>query len=247
MSLLNRLFGSKPKFDAAITPAVPFFAIGDVHGCLGKMQTLLQAISAKDAEAPIIFVGDYVDRGEQSAQVLAHVMEMDANPNVTCLIGNHEEMMLSFLDDPQKKGARWLRYGGLQTLASFGVRGIATGMKGEALDQAASGLREAMGDEMIAWLRALPTHWVSGNIAVVHAAADPGLPMSEQSAKTLRWGHPDFEDEVRTDGTWVLHGHTIVDQAHMTAGRIAIDTGAYATGRLTAAHVTAGDVTFISV
>lgn len=71
--------------------------------------------------------------------------------------------------------------------------------------------------------------------------------MSDQSPKTLRWGHPDFEDEVRQDGTWVLHGHTIVDQPHMTAGRIAIDTGAYATNRLTAAHVTAGDVTFISV
>jgi len=211
MSLLNRLFGSKPKFDAAIAPDAPFFAIGDVHGCMGKMQTLLQAISAKDTGAPVVFVGDYVDRGEQSAQVLHHVMEMDESPDVTCLIGNHEEMLLNFLDDPQKKGARWLRYGGLQTLASFGVRGIATGMKGEALDQAAAGLRAAMGDAMIAWMRALPTHWVSGNIAVVHAAADPALPIADQTPKSLRWGHPDFEDAVRQDGTWVLHGHTIVE------------------------------------
>lgn len=246
MSLLNRLFGSKPvRFDAAIAPDRPFYAVGDVHGCASKLQTLLQGI--QDNSAPLVFVGDYVDRGEHSATVLREVMDLDAQDNVTCLIGNHEEMLLNFLDDPQKKGPRWLRYGGLQTMASFGVRGIATGLKGEALDIAAAGLREAMGDTMIDWLRNLPTHWVSGNISVVHAAADPEVPIADQAAKVLRWGHPDFEDTPRKDGVWVLHGHTIVDQPHMKSGRIAIDTGAYATGRLTAAHVTSGDVTFTTV
>lgn len=247
MSLLNRLFGTKgSQFDAILAPDAPFFAIGDVHGCAAKMHDLLSLISAKDGTAPIVFVGDYVDRGERSADVLRHIMELDEATNVTCLIGNHEEMLLNFLDDPQKNGARWLRYGGLQTLASFNVSGVATGMTGSALDQAATNLRAAMGDLMIDWLRALPTYWQSGNIAVAHAAADPHLPITEQSAKTLRWGHPDFENVVRADGKWVLHGHTIVDAPQVIAGRIAIDTGAYATGRLTAAYVTDGDVTFIN-
>lgn len=246
MSLLNRLFGAKgPQFNARIMPDAPFFAIGDIHGCAGKMHRLLAHIAAKDSDAPTVFVGDYVDRGEQSADVVRHIMEMDAAENVICLIGNHEEMLLNVLDDPQKHGARWLRYGGLQTLASFGVSGVATGATGGALDQAATQLRAAMGDVMIDWLRGLPTYWQSGNVAVVHAGADPTLPMVQQSAKTLRWGHPDFEDVVRTDGTWVIHGHTIVERPQTAAGRIAIDTGAYATGRLTAANVTDGDVTFL--
>ena len=83
-------------------------------------------------------------------------------------------------------------------------------------------------------------------MAVVHAGADPSEPMALQTDEVLKWGHRDFMDRPRTDGVWVLHGHTIVDQASATAGRIAIDTGAYATGTLTAAHVTDGDVRFLS-
>ncbi len=246
MSLFSRFFGSKTvQFEAPIQPEAPFFAIGDIHGCAPKLQSLLKKLHAIDLNLPIIFVWDYVDRGEDNADVLRQVMALSKQANVTCLIGNHEEMMLNFLENPQRYASRWLRYGGLQTLASFGVRGVSAGNKGEPLDAAAANLREAMGEEMIDWLRALPTHWVSGNVAVVHAAADPALPISEQLPKTLRWGHPDFEDTARTDDVWVLHGHTIVDQANATAGRIAIDTGAYATGRLTAAHVTNDNVTFI--
>ena len=246
MSLLNRLFGSKPtpQFNAPIAPDTAFYAIGDLHGCASKLEKILPNLAD---DIPTIFVGDYVDRGEESADVLRKVMALEQNKNVTCLFGNHEEMMLSFLDNPEEKGSRWLRYGGLQTLASFGVRGVSAGSKGETLEQAANDLHDAMGDDMIAWLRALPTHWITGNVAVVHAAADPHLAMSEQSDKTLRWGHPDFGTVPRVDKIWVLHGHTIVDHPTTTAGRISIDTGAYATGRLTAAHVTTGNVEFIQV
>lgn len=248
MALLSRLFGAKkPSFDAPIAPQQPFFAVADVHGFATKLHSLLEKIETDHPDAPIVFVGDYVDRGEESADVLRTVMARDQDPKVTCLIGNHEEMLLNFLDQPEVKGGRWLRYGGLQTLASFGIRGVKERSTGSELTQAADDLTQAMGEDMITWLRNLPTHWVSGNVAVVHAAADPNLPMSEQSAKTLRWGHPDFDTTPRADGVWILHGHTIVDQANATAGRIAIDTGAYATGRLTAAHVTTGNVEFVQV
>lgn len=247
MSLLKRLFGTKEKsasapspFDAPITPDTAFFAVGDVHGCFTLMQALLGQITAHDVNAPIVFVGDYVDRSEQSADVLRALFARRADPTLICLRGNHEEMMLDFLQDPESRGERWLSYGGLQTLASFGVGGISPNSKGAALVQACDDLRMAMGAELIDWLTDLPGMWQSGNVAVVHAAADPHLPMTLQGTETLAWGHRDFATTPRQDGVWVVHGHTIVDDAHAQAGRIAVDTGAYATGRLTAAYITAG-------
>lgn len=253
MSLLNRLFGKKPApthvmapFDAALAPQTPFFAIGDVHGCLTQMQTLLTQIADKDGSAPVVFVGDYVDRGEDSAGVLRALFALRDDPRITCLTGNHEEMLLGFLDQPADKGARWLHYGGMQTLASFGVGGVSPSSKGDALVTAAAKLKSAMGNDMIAWLRNLPTMWKCGNITVVHAGANPASAVALQPAKTLAWGHPDFETKPRQDGVWVLHGHTIVDAAYARDGRISIDTGAYATGQLTAAYVTVGAVDFLS-
>jgi len=246
VALFSRLFGSRgATFDAPIAPEVPFFAIGDVHGCASKLDRLLNKIDEIDPSIPKVLVGDYVDRGEESAKVLRRAFELSQTSNAICLIGNHEEMLLNFLEHPQDNGPRWLRYGGLQTLASFGVGGVSASTTGSDLDEIATALRDAMGHELITWLTNLPTHWVSGNIAVVHAGADPSLPISLQVAKTLRWGHPDFEKTVRDDGVWVVHGHTIVDQPSMTAGRIAIDTGAYASGKLTAAHIHASGVDFI--
>ena len=104
----------------------------------------------------------------------------------------------------------------------------------EALTQARDALAEAMGQPLIHWLTALPTRYLSGNIAVVHAGADPELPISMQSDQTLMWGHPGFDTRTRSDGVWVVYGHTITPEPAHQAGRIGIDTGAYATGRLTA-------------
>lgn len=256
MSFLKRLFGGKsddgqaPRskstaFTAPIAPDAPFFAVGDVHGCMAQMTTLMDKINATDTDAPIVFVGDYVDRGEDSAAVLRALFAMRDDPRVTCLAGNHEDMMLNFINDPETHGPRWLRYGGLQTMASFGVGGINPTSTGDALVKAGASLQDAMGADMIAWMEDLPLTWKSGNITVVHAGADPRAPIMLQAANTLKWGHKDFDTVNRDDGIWVLHGHTIVEKAQARDGRIAVDTGAYATGILTAAHVTDGTVTFV--
>lgn len=231
-------------FDAPLAPDAGFFAIGDVHGHSMALEALLARMEALDPEAPRVFVGDYVDRGEDSARVLQLVHDaQQARPEqVICLRGNHEAMMLSFLDDPEASGQTWLQYGGLQTLASFRVGRPA----GASLTEVRDALADAMGPALIDWLRARPTSWVSGNVAVVHAAADPELPISLQSESTLLWGCDNFQSRPRTDGVWVVHGHTIVDAAKAEAGRISIDTGAYATGILTAAHVTPGAVSFVA-
>lgn len=255
MSFLKRLFPGRSDtpdaslapqpFTATLVPQEPFFAIGDIHGCLPQMNRLLDKITTTDSKAPIVFVGDYVDRGEDSAGVLRTLFEMRDDPRMTCLAGNHEDMMLNFIDDPVANGARWLRYGGLQAMASFGVGGINPNSAGDALVTAAKSLEQAIGADLLSWLRDLPTTWQSGNVAIIHAGADPRLPINLQSAQTLKWGHKDFDTVNREDGIWVIHGHTIVEQARARDGRIAIDTGAYATGILTAAHVTQTAVTFL--
>ncbi len=250
MRFLKKHKVEQPGFTAELDPDVPFYAIGDIHGSDLLLEKLLGKLSdAAHSEAVLVCVGDYIDRGEQSAQVLRRLSAMQSNAGglMTCLMGNHEHMMLSFLDDPVPHGARWLRYGGLQTLASFKISSIPGASASEAeWHDLRDRLKEALGEALETWLRELPSQWVTGNVAVVHAGADPSLPMAHQERARLLWGHPAFAKTTRQDGVWVVHGHTIVDTAQAKDGRISIDTGAYATGKLTAALVEKGSVCFVS-
>lgn len=248
MPLFKNLFSrSEPpqSFSAPLTPDNPVFIVGDLHGCARQMRDLQNQMAVENPKAHQVYVGDYVDRGDQAKDVLETLFAERDNPYITCLRGNHEDMMLGFLQDPAEKGARWLRYGGLNTLGSFGIDGIPTNSSAEVFETTAAKLRAAIGPEILRWLDTLPTQWTSGNLAVVHAAADPKLPMALQADETLKWGHKDFTTIPREDGIWVAHGHTIVEEAKAEAGRIAVDTGAYATGRLTAAYVSFGDLRFL--
>jgi serine/threonine protein phosphatase 1 len=251
-NLLNRFRArGEPAAGFAPPPLAPtqsFAAIGDVHGRADLLDALLIRIGSELPEGPVICVGDYVDRGEDSAAVLRRLQAentSDRSPLI-CLAGNHEDMLLKFLDEPEKSGQMWLRNGGLQTLASFGVGGITPATTGAALVKARDALALRMGDDLIDWLRALPVTWTSGNVTVLHAGADPALPLSEQKRQTLLWGHKDFASRPRSDGQWIIHGHTIVPEPESTGGRIAIDTGAFATGRLTAAIVTPDSLRFVT-
>lgn len=223
----------------APAPSTPLAVIGDVHG---RADLLSKAL--KGSVGTTILVGDYIDRGEDSAGVLRALAERD---DLICLMGNHEEMLLKFLDTPEDHGRRWLRYGGLQTLASFGVTGAMETSGAQELERARDSLAEAMGPALIDWVRARPSMWQSGNVAITHAGADPAIPMAAQSPQVLRWGHPDFYSTPRTDGIWVVHGHTIVETPAMRNGRVSVDTGAYATGRLTMALITDQGVSFETV
>lgn len=250
-----RLFKRRPKATkkAAVDqaprtlpqPEVPVQVIGDIHGMATLTDKLIEKLPD---DAITITVGDYVDRGDDSAAVLRLLRERQkANPETfLCLMGNHEKMLLDFIDRPQERGGRWLKYGGLQTLASFGLGGVTENASPQDMVRIRDRFRDLLGPELEAWLRALPKVWNSANLWVVHAAASPGRPMSEQEDRVLLWGHPKFLSTPRPDGQWVVHGHTVTDLPEQRNSRIAIDTGAYFSGRLTAARILPnGEVDFV--
>ncbi|MEQ8903294.1 MAG: metallophosphoesterase [Roseovarius sp.] len=219
---------------------VPLAAIGDIHGRADLLETLLARL---EPDLQVICVGDYIDRGDRSADVLRI---LQSSSDIICLKGNHEEMLLNFLEQPETYGRRWFRNGGLQTMASFGIAGLTETSPDDRLRTARDALVKAMGGPLIDWLDGLQSGWRVGNLAVVHAGADPALPLDSQPGHVLRWGHPDFMTSPRRDGIWIIHGHTIVSAPVIDQGRVAIDTGAYASGRLTAAIVNDGDIRFES-
>lgn len=229
MRRLLDLLGRRDAFDAPVMPERPVAVIGDVHGCDDLLARMLDWLEREAPDHLPVMVGDLIDRGENSAGVLRRVMD---RPEITAIKGNHEAMCLAFLDKPEAQGKQWLRNGGLQTLASFGVR--LPGSEPEEMKEAALRLHDAMGDGMVAWLRDRPLWWRSGNVAVVHAGADPRHPMEEQQEEILLWHRPHRGERARTDGLWVVHGHTIVAEPEVDRGRVNLDTGAFATGVLTA-------------
>lgn len=246
---LRSLWAGRRRFDAPIQPAVPFFAVGDVHGRDDLVLRLVPRMeAAADRAEAIVFVGDYIDRGERSVRTLQLLHEItQAMPNVVrCLTGNHEQMLLEFLDEPDRFGPAWMRHGGMQTLASVGLRPLGDTASAAAWARLRNDLRDALGRDLEAWLRALPIHWQSGNVVVSHAGANPRLGIDLQRPRDFIWGHPDFAEQVRDDGIWIVHGHTIVEQPTIADGKICVDTGAYATGRLSAAFVAPGTVRFVS-
>ncbi|UWQ81918.1 serine/threonine protein phosphatase (plasmid) [Leisingera sp. S132] len=238
-SLFNSLWPAARFDDPA--PGAPLCVIGDVHGCLELLEAMLAKVPPGHRT---VLAGDYIDRGEQSAGVLRY---LSGRADLTCLMGNHEAMLLAFLEDPARAGGRWIRNGGLQTLASFGVRGVRPQMTAEELRGCRDDLRGRMGDALIAWLAGLPASLRTGTVLVAHAGADPGAAPEAQPQDVLLWGHPAFLRRPRRDGIWVVHGHTIVAAPAAAQGRIAIDTGAYAGGALSAVCLDGSAPRFLQV
>lgn len=218
--------------------------IGDIHGMLRPFEALLARLDAEHSDARIICVGDLIDRGNDSAAVLR--LAFGRKDRMTVLLGNHEEMLLRYLADPATEAGRWLRNGGLQTLASFGIAPPANTAGTTEHLTVRDRLRSAIGPEIETWLKGLPRYCTDGNIVVTHAGADPWLPISQQPDQALTWGHPDFGRRRRTDGLWVAHGHVIMTDPVAAGGVISVDTGAYAGGPLTAAVVSGNECRFLA-
>lgn len=224
-------------------PARPVALVGDIHGRADLLDRLLARldpwVEMQAGPTDLVFLGDYVDRGPDSAAVLRRLSALSAAApeRVTCLAGNHEAMLLDALSGPPHALALWLRNGGTETLESFGL--ALPGREepedpggGLAAFQAAA--RAAIGPELLGWIEALPRLWRSGDVIAVHAALDPALPPESQPEEVLLWGRPSEYGRPRGDGLWVVHGHTVTRPAEIVGRRIAIDTGAWFSETLTA-------------
>ena len=145
MNWIKRLTSKAAKMPPP-APDIGFHAIGDIHGCLPQLTMLFDQLPT---DLPVVCVGDYVDRGEDSAGVLRWLM---AHPDIICIKGNHEAMMLDFIDNPREKGRRWISTGGLQSIASFDVRGLVTeSAEDEVLAELSATFREALPDGLVDW------------------------------------------------------------------------------------------------
>lgn len=215
------------------------YAIGDVHGRLDLFVQLV-ALIRQDAEgrpAPrrtrILLIGDIVDRGPSSAELVERLRALQAGGmDIVVLKGNHELMMVAALRGDFYALEDWLRFGGNETLRSWGLSDDALALPLPDLLAAAG---KAIPREAIDWLDALPLTARSGDYVFVHAGIRPGVSLKRQHPGDLLWIADEFLDHADPHPAVIVHGHTIVeDGPHLLPNRIAIDTGAYRTGRLSA-------------
>lgn len=223
------------------SPAVPagcrVYAVGDVHGCFAQLEALLGNIESDCAEhddtTHLVFVGDLVDRGPGSADV---IRKLRRGPlpcrHQSFIMGNHEEAMLAVYDGDLESLNGWLTYGGTETLESYGIDRAEIFRLGQNLPQR---MRAAIPAEDIAFIRSFEDQVPLGDYLFVHAGIRPGVPLREQDENDLRWIRSEFLDDDETDhGAVIVHGHTISSEPEIRSNRIGIDTGCYSSGRLTA-------------
>ncbi len=232
-------------FQPAHPPSIPadlrLYAVGDIHGRLDLLERLLVLIGRDAAESAarrrrVVFLGDYVDRGPDPREV---VDLLCAGPPRSaawagfewiCLKGNHEDMMIQFIDGAEF-GRAWLTNGSRTTMASYGVLDLA-GLADPAILR--SNLQRAMPPRHLTFLRRLPSYHVEGDYLFVHAGIRPDTPLAEQEDDDLLWIRDDFLHSDADHGYVVVHGHSAGTEAELLDNRIGIDTGACRTGRLTA-------------
>jgi diadenosine tetraphosphatase ApaH/serine/threonine PP2A family protein phosphatase len=221
--------------NADADPTHRLYVIGDIHGRLDLLDKIVHAIT-RDAQSfggPSLTVtlGDYIDRGPNSRGVINHLLNNPFPGEYTALKGNHEALLETFLKQPDS-GNHWRQMGGLETLHSFGIP-VAPLMTGKNFQQAAEQLRAAMSPLELNFLRSLKTSLMVGRFFLCHAGVRPGVPLDRQSEEDLLWIRDDFLNSDLDFGKTVVHGHTPVQEPEFRRNRINIDTGAFATGRLT--------------
>jgi serine/threonine protein phosphatase 1 len=226
--------------EAQPMPAIPagqrVYAVGDIHGRCDLFEPLIAAIEADDAaaapaETTVILLGDLVDRGADSAGVVARAREWQAQRRVRILGGNHEEMFLRSFDEVEML-RHFLRHGGRETALSYGID--RTAFVQAELEEAQQMLREFVPAEDLVFLAGFEDMVTIGDYLFVHAGIDPRVPLDEQKPQDLRWIREPFLSHSGSHGPVVVHGHTISDAPEDRGNRIGIDTGAFMSGRLTA-------------
>lgn len=216
------------------------YAIGDIHGRLDLIDAIHQRIAA-DAmrrtarRRQVVYLGDYVSRGPDSRGVVDRVREwLPEGFELITLKGNHEDLMLRFLEGEIGTGRHWLDYGGLEAMAAYGVDIADRDARDDASVIAlGDGLARRLPPSHLEFFRALRISHRAGDYLFVHAGVRPGVPLSRQSDRDCLWIRKAFLHSDADHGAVIVHGHCISEQPEMRHNRIGIDTGAYRSGVLT--------------
>ena len=250
MNLLAKMFGG---FTARPAPrgadGYRAYAVGDIHGRLDLLDRLLAKIEADiAARAPalnlVVFLGDLIDRGPQSAGVVERLRTWQPNDaRAVFLCGNHEEIMLRVLGGEPGILSDWLRFGGAECLASYELS--PTALKQMSEPEALAAIKAAVPAEHRIFLGTFADTFRFGDYLFVHAGIRPGVAVAAQSQQDLRWIREPFLDDATDHGFVVVHGHTISPAVEERGNRIGVDTGAYRSGRLTAVAIEGAERWFI--
>jgi serine/threonine protein phosphatase 1 len=238
--VLSRLFGLRakaaPRAAAAVSEGQRLYVIGDIHGRLDLLDRIARDIAADVATGarhqPLaVLLGDYIDRGPDSAGVLARLSAREFPVPFVALRGNHEQMLLDFLED-ERCLESWRLFGGLETLHSFGID-VNKARQVSGFAEAQRHLKAVLPPKMLKFLRATISSYQLGDYYFCHAGIRPGVALDAQRDEDLLWIREEFVQSMADHGKIIVHGHTPVDQPDIRENRINIDTGAYATGKLT--------------
>ncbi len=229
-----------PFFKRKLAPlrhhAVPtgrrIYAIGDVHGRLDCLDALIAQTDDESTGAQIILLGDLIDRGPQSRGVVERAMELGSTRGAVLLMGNHEEVLIKAWEGDAQAARLLHRIGGRATLLSYGVD--ADAYDRADIDELLMLIATAIPAEHIQFLRRGADQYQVGDYLFVHAGIRPGVELARQAGTDLRWIRDEFLDDARQHDAMIVHGHTVTASPDLRANRIGIDTGAFATGRLTA-------------
>jgi len=224
------------------------YVIGDIHGRLDLLERAIAAIR-RDVEehgpaALTVTLGDYIDRGPHSRGVLDRLIENPFPTSYVALKGNHETLLEGFLADPAT-GPYWRQQGGLETLRSYGIH--VGGLMGVSFATARDQLRTALPAAHVQFLSSLKTSLSRGKYFFCHAGVRPGVPLERQRDEDLLWIRNEFLGSNMDFGKIVVHGHTPMPGPEVLPNRIGIDTGAFASGRLTCVALSGGAPRFLRV
>jgi serine/threonine protein phosphatase 1 len=241
----------KKKPAATVPAGQRIYAIGDIHGRLDLLDQLLAMIVDDDAgrgpmqRRTLLFLGDYVDRGAESAGVLDRLIGgMPDGFECICLKGNHEEIMMLSMTDAQWL-YNWAQNGGLKTLESYGVEAAMRDVEQRPKDVSGA-LIAALPDRHLAFLQGLSLTASFGDYFFVHAGVHPSAPLTMQRKDDCLYIREPFLSHKGSYGKIVVHGHTPVKEPEIRANRIGIDTGAYFTEHLTALRLEGNSRAFLA-
>jgi serine/threonine protein phosphatase 1 len=244
--LLRRLFASKSRPLPRPPEGVTVYAVGDVHGRSDLLRPLITAIlediQTTDGQALILFLGDFVDRGLGSREVVDQLLKLADNDafETRFLRGNHDESLLEFLFNPST-GPTWCDFGGRETLVSYGVQPPTARSDAEGWAEAAGAFAKALPADHRRFFETLELSWTAGDYFFAHAGVRPGVPLDAQTSQDLLWIREPFLSDTRRLAKVIVHGHTPSEAVQADARRIGIDTGAYATHVLTVLRLSGED------